>query len=229
MISRATKKPRTALRRVAPSPSNLALTLTDAAVVSESAPSFLSGDLLVVEVGNVRKIANRRVQDATASDARIIVSATMVWHFPLLAVCRGPEWSALCSLCEQRTRSVMSSGLHIYKVGITRDPSHRWSNATYGYRGPSEGCTSMTLLACSVPSWAGALETHLITTYSSDYSCRGCQNTAGCGESLPQVPPVFVYVVSVALEDIMAHRLARQRAASSGEYESRVRDAFQGA
>lgn len=77
----------------------------------------------------------------------------------------------------------------------------------------------MVLLAVTVPNWAAALETHLIQVFCT---VQGCQNEAPGGESLPSVPPVFVYFVFADLEDMVRHRLAASRA----EYERLQRNAF---
>ena len=53
---------------------------------------FVSGSLHVVQGGLVRDIAERRVQDASASDPRIVKHPQLVWRFPLGGVrCAGPE------------------------------------------------------------------------------------------------------------------------------------------
>ena len=80
----------------------------------------------------------------------------------------------------------------------------------------------MILLACTVPLWAGALESYLIDKFSGDTTCRGCQNIAGGGESLPTVPPVFVHLVTVPLEAFQQRQLSLARQ----DYERQLRASF---
>lgn len=109
----------------------------------------------------------------------------------------------------------IAAGLHVYKIGITRSPLHRYANLSYGYI--LQGFTSMVVLACTTPKWAGGLETALIARFSSSQSEPGCQNEAAGGESVPPAPPVFVYCVFATLEDMIQHRLAVARRESSRE------------
>ncbi len=70
----------------------------------------------------------------------------------------------------------------------------------------------MILLACTIPFLAGALESYLIHKFSGDTTtCRGCQNTDGGGETIPSVAPVFVYFVTVTLEDFTQRQLSAAR------------------
>ena len=111
-------------------------------------------------------------------------------------------------------REQLSSGPVIFKVGLSRDPRHRFCNREYGYR--QEGYQMMMLLACTTPSWAAALERHVIA-FSTGLQGHGCRNQAPGGESTPPEAPVFVYVVAVASDEFLRWRLERARQRSSLE------------
>ena len=66
----------------------------------------------------------------------------------------------------------------------------------------------MLVLTATTPSWARNLEIALITRFKYSRAEPGCQNEAPGGESLPPVPPVFVYCVYASIDDMQQHRLA---------------------
>ena len=102
---------------------------------------------------------------------------------------------------------VLRGGSTIFKIGLTRDPLHRWANRAYGYS--HEGFRRMIILRGTVPAWPAALEAHVIGIFRG---VPGCRNTAPGGESTPSHPLVFVYVVSVLSDDYVSWSLARVRA-----------------
>ncbi len=70
----------------------------------------------------------------------------------------------------------------------------------------------MMVLVATNPNWAAAVESALFARFKDSRAEPGCQNEAPGGESLPHVPPVFVYVVYASLEEMTEHRLAKVRA-----------------
>jgi len=182
------------------------LPATAGAGPSTAAPVWASGELLVCPEthGSVCDIARSRLLSAVRCGVQ--QDPGLVWHFPVVKP-SGVEWRALCESAETTVRRVIHGRPTIFKIGLTRDPTHRWWNGTYGYR--REGFTGMTILCATVLAWAAALETHLIATFQR---IPGCQNMATGGESTPSHPPVFVYVVSVLSDDRIAWTLARARA-----------------
>ena len=81
----------------------------------------------------------------------------------------------------------------VFKVGVTKDPQHRWFNSRYGYRLDSAGWDKMVVLAKTEDKLAaGLLEAMLIKEFSSR---SGCRNNAPGGEGLSPPGPYFVYVV----------------------------------
>jgi hypothetical protein len=114
---------------------------------------------------------------------------------------------ALCTTADAMVERALQDGPTIFKIGLTRDPMHRWANASYGY--VRDGFRHMTILCATVPRWAAALETYLIERFGSR---QGCRNSAPGGESTPHQAPVFVYVVTVSSEELTQWRLARVRA-----------------
>jgi len=175
---------------------------------SMAEPVWASGELLVCPEshGSVRDIARSRLLSAVLHGVH--QDPGMVWHFPVGKPSGvESEWKALCESAETTVRRLTQGRPTCFKIGLTRDPMHRWWNGTYGYR--REGFTRMTVLCATVPAWAAALETHLIATFKS---YQGCWNMASGGESTPSDPPVFVYVVSVLSHDHVAWTLTRVRA-----------------
>ena len=82
-----------------------------------------------------------------------------------------------------------------FKIGLTSDPVHRWSNSNFGYkhslRPRFQGLKIIGVVAHGEA--AGFLEAALISAWSSDPRCL---NVAGGGETISrQEGPFFVYAV----------------------------------
>ena len=81
----------------------------------------------------------------------------------------------------------------IFKVGVTKDPSHRWFNTRYGYAHDGTDWDRMVILAKADDMLAaGLIEAVLIKEFRSR---AGCRNEAPGGEGLSPPGPYCVYVV----------------------------------
>lgn len=180
---------------------------TSATAVLPVNPVWVSGEWMVCpeSCGPVCHVAESRLVSAMKRGG-VKRGPEMVWHFPLAGP-SGVEWTVLCESAVTMVQHVLHGGPTIFKIGLTRDPLHRWGNRAYGYN--QEGFSRMIILCATVPAWAAALEAHLIGIFRG---VPGCRNTAPGGESTPSHPPVFVYVVSVLSDDYVSWSLARARA-----------------
>lgn len=98
----------------------------------------------------------------------------------------------------------------IFKLGVTKDPNHRWFNSNHGYSRDHDGWTIMILFAKLQDKMAaGLLESFLIQEYGKR---PGCRNQAPGGEGLSDHGPFFLYVVFKQLEarPVPGHRNARE-------------------
>ena len=172
-------------------------------------PSWSSGEHMICPAtgGSVLLVAQSRSSLAEQRPS-IRRGHLMIWHFPLRPV-GGMEWIVMCRAAEEMVEKAIEGQPTVFKIGLTSDPLHRWTNFTYGYT--RDGYTSMTMLRVTVPTWAAALERHLIQRFQGP---RGCQNQSSGGESTPHQPPVFVYVVRVPADELAKWQLARARAAA---------------
>lgn len=82
----------------------------------------------------------------------------------------------------------------VFKIGVTKDPKHRWTNRSYGYSHDKHTVWDKMIILAKVEDKlaAGLLEAYLINAFK----CRqGCRNEAPGGEGLSPPGPYFVYVV----------------------------------
>jgi hypothetical protein len=101
--------------------------------------------------------------------------------------------------CVAQVRSILKWP-RTFKIGLTRDPEHRWSNVKYGYQ--KEQCYSVMVVIGETDTAEGAafLEASLIGKFSE---MSGCRNKARGGEGLrgaTTAGPYFVYIVHGPLE-----------------------------
>jgi hypothetical protein len=179
-------------------------------------PRFSDGMLRVTSRANTSMgdLAAAYLQEARRSQV-VSVSPEMTIHMPVEdAPVAGPEWDSIVRLAISMVRSITTGGGQpaIFKLGITANPFHRFSNFDWGYK--RDGYEGMVLLCVTLPHWAVALERHLISVFQS---VIGCRNYAPGGESAPRVGPVFVYIVHVQPDALIEFRLQlvrkRQRSA----------------
>ena len=85
----------------------------------------------------------------------------------------------------------------VYKIGITRDPHHRFYNDDHGYI--HDGYTCMHLLIASSPYNCARLEEQLIGHF---FEKPGCYNMAKGGENPPpEGLPCFTYLVTAKADE----------------------------
>jgi len=81
----------------------------------------------------------------------------------------------------------------LFKIGITQDPAHRWSNPEYGY--VLYGYNQMRVIFCSPsPTTVGMLEASLIAM-AKVVAPHRCENIAPGGEAKTRAKVLFAYVV----------------------------------
>jgi hypothetical protein len=180
------------------------------------APRFCEGGSRVTSRANTSMGELTAVYLQQARHSQFVsVGLEMATHLPVEgAPVAGPEWDSIVELAMAMVRSITTGGRQpaIFKLGITANPFHRFSNFDWGYR--RDGYEEMVLLCATLPHWAVALERHLIAAFRS---VSGCRNYAPGGESAPRVGPVFVYIVHVQPDALVEFRLqlARKRRRSS--------------
>jgi hypothetical protein len=85
-----------------------------------------------------------------------------------------------------------------FKVGITTDPHHRWSNLEYGYQHHAvhgvQYCRMVVLYASDASVATGMLEAALIAVGRMRYPDR-CMNIASGGEAKKKSQTHFTYIV----------------------------------
>lgn len=84
--------------------------------------------------------------------------------------------------CMEVVSSLLSSGLTVFKIGMTWRPNHRWENRIYGYVLDSDFST-MSLLHRDATRACEFLEAALISHFQDR---QGCRNTAPGGEGVGQ-------------------------------------------
>ena len=105
--------------------------------------------------------------------------------------------SAVLEHCSAIVHGVLARGPTIFKIGVTRDPEHRWSNPRYGYRLDTDRYEQIICM-CAVQSAeaAGFVEAALLREF---IDLSGCRNIAKGGDGLPyrqgSSVTYFVYVV----------------------------------
>jgi len=102
--------------------------------------------------------------------------------------------SDLVGACTEKVDDVLRRlfGLAIFKIGITANPNHRFTNELYGYSRVGELYSDMAVLARGEPDLMVELEQRLIGVYERRL---GCRNVAMGGESAPRDYPAYVYCV----------------------------------
>lgn len=95
--------------------------------------------------------------------------------------------------CCERIDSLLTCPT-VFKIGITEDPMHRWSNRKYGYCLDRDFATMIVLAETQTIEGAAFLEAALIDKYGKR---SGCRNIASGGEgvSVSRTGPCYVYVV----------------------------------
>jgi hypothetical protein len=96
--------------------------------------------------------------------------------------------------CRMHVEKILSFGPTSFKVGLTCDPTHRWTNMRYGYKLSGHFSRMLILAETATTEGAGFLEAMLIDHFSNR---PGCQNKSQGGEGLhdPSAGPCFVYMV----------------------------------
>lgn len=88
----------------------------------------------------------------------------------------------------------------MFKIGVTKDPLHRWSNVEYGYKYEKSHSRKplydrmVVLIEVDSSQAAGFAEAALIAEFYGD---SGCMNKALGGEGIGKNVPLkhFIYVV----------------------------------
>lgn len=146
---------------------------------------------------------------AARDNPPISVGPELVIHLPPEGQeVSGPSWTGMTAAAAAMVDRVLGAGWQppVFKLGITANVVHRFHNFSWGYW--REGYEAMVVLCATTPRWAAALERHLIARYGG---ISGCRNTAPGGESTPRAGPVYVYIVSVAPDNLQEFWLRRAR------------------
>ena len=80
---------------------------------------------------------------------------------------------------------------YMFKFGVTAGPSHRWENASYGYK-HDKWDRMYVVHKTDNTGTALMMEAALIALFDS---APGCQNVAKGGENPPRTSPCYVYFV----------------------------------
>lgn len=98
-------------------------------------------------------------------------------------------------------QQLLSVGPTVFKIGLTKDPVHRWKGKVWSYKFDADRYQQMiVVMEVQTSDAAGFAEAALINVFRG--TC-GCRNDASGGEGLPAKPlvvPYFIYVVYRHLE-----------------------------
>ena len=166
------------------------------AVLGSCAGSFGKTDVLQTALDQSVPCKRTRSPDLLS----LPLKAVRVPEPVVFKLCGASHAGAVLHHASDVIKNLQAKGPLVFKVGVTKDPIHRWSNVEYGYKFEKAYSRKplyermLVLIEVDSSQAAGFAEAALIAQF---YGQNGCMNRALGGEGIGQNVPCkhFIYVV----------------------------------